>query len=710
MRHTSLAALMLAAGCTGGTQDLGVRADRAVYQQLSSGLAHACGLDAEQRAVCWGWNHYGQLNTTAGYYTEVASGARHACGLTESGLVNCWGTSDGTITTVPSATYTDISAGESHTCGVTTSGTVRCWGDNSTGQIAAPQITFDRIEAGTYTSCGIKSDGSMVCWGAEAVLPPEDATTGVDQVGLGADGGCILNTSGKLNCWGALNSAPPTGIYTDLTVGRHHACVLDESGEAACWGTNTQGQADVPDLRFKQLSAGGNFTCGIDEDDHGICWGGSHLGQTLVRGEPGTFGAVRWINSPNANLQAGEFSEAGTIHLFREKERISLTQDVNLQFSAPGEYFFGSVPSPTTLGVGKFVTSWYLHADGGDIVEGTVVFPGQVVAMIPFSDELQTTDAIFADDDNSYDRSELRGVVYDSPNDEDWFKLLADGNTMELTFDTRSGIDNLRVITVAENPNDLAEILILRNQYWASDVCTCHPDAVAEFNEVADCEDANKWFSAKSCAEVAWNQTAGQSETWLTCITHAARDASACLAGEACPLTEDHEAMDCFDDYDRVINECNARNLDASAAFDSAFLSCKAGVGATCGSLVLDRVATPVWSGTLAGTGDDHSGTDACGLTDGPDMDFTFVAEHEGTYTFDVRRSDSQVALRLKSSCGSSEVLACPTEGETSVELYMQAEEEVLVILDAVDAETAGEVTLDITYEAAPTGDTGLGE
>ena len=136
------------------------------FEQISLGGDHACGLDAEGRAWCFGGNSEGQLGD---------------------------GTYDSTPPPgppVPVATderFVAISAGESHTCAITEGGDAWCWGADHFGQLGDGDktfggdpdnknvptlvirqnqfILFTTITAGRWASCGTTLNGRGFCWG-----------------------------------------------------------------------------------------------------------------------------------------------------------------------------------------------------------------------------------------------------------------------------------------------------------------------------------------------------------------------------------------------------------------------------------------------------------------------------------------------------------------------------------------------------------------
>jgi alpha-tubulin suppressor-like RCC1 family protein len=133
------------------------------FRTLAAGNAHTCGLTTGGRILCWGSNEFGQLGTgsagggvstvpltVAGDRTfgGLAVGGVHACGLDGDGAAFCWGRNlhgqvgDGTTEDRPAPTrvegsirFIEVASLGSHTCGRTAGGEVHCWGYNLEGQL-----------------------------------------------------------------------------------------------------------------------------------------------------------------------------------------------------------------------------------------------------------------------------------------------------------------------------------------------------------------------------------------------------------------------------------------------------------------------------------------------------------------------------------------------------------------------------------------------
>ena len=342
--------------------------------KLATGTFHTCGLDVNGAAYCWGHNQYGQLGnstnlgvTTANptptvvagglVFNSLTAGTWHTCGLTAAGTAYCWGanwsgqlgnpTNSGVSdvanpTPLPvdgGLTFSRLDAGADHTCGITTQGAMYCWGSNSLGQLttsanlntglpnATPilvsgTLAFATLATGNGHSCGVTTSGATYCWGANFVGQLGNGTVsapvttpalvpGLPALALitaGADHTCGLTVAGAAWCWGqnafgelsgTTNNPSPTPVavggglsFTSLGAGVIHSCGRTSVGTVYCWGGNSTAQlgsaADsdphyspmlVTGLSAVALAAGGSHSCALSAAGQAFCWGDNRYGQ-----------------------------------------------------------------------------------------------------------------------------------------------------------------------------------------------------------------------------------------------------------------------------------------------------------------------------------------------------------------------------------------------------------------------------------------------
>ena len=101
--------------------------------------------------------HHSQYSTSTILFQSVSAGDYHTCGVTSSSSVECWGNDSSGQATPPGVAFESVSAGAFHTCGVTSSGNVECWGNDDDGRSDPPSGTFQIVSAG---------DGTQAAWAA----------------------------------------------------------------------------------------------------------------------------------------------------------------------------------------------------------------------------------------------------------------------------------------------------------------------------------------------------------------------------------------------------------------------------------------------------------------------------------------------------------------------------------------------------------------
>jgi alpha-tubulin suppressor-like RCC1 family protein len=89
---------------------------------VATGWRHACALDQNNEAWCWGYNYWGMVgNGTWGYSTPTAQ--------------KVFGISTGIGTFGATLKFRALAAGNEHTCGIGTDNHIYCWGHNNLRQL-----------------------------------------------------------------------------------------------------------------------------------------------------------------------------------------------------------------------------------------------------------------------------------------------------------------------------------------------------------------------------------------------------------------------------------------------------------------------------------------------------------------------------------------------------------------------------------------------
>jgi len=176
-----------------------------IFQSVSAGAGHNCGITTNGAAYCWGQDSIGKLGqgtirqsnvpvaVVGGLrFQTVSAGARRSCGVTTEGKVYCWGEIWKYLedappgiklyvihsTTKPMAISSEFlfksvsvggySFGKSNVCGLTKTGAAFCWGTSANGDIpvqVARDLSFKSVSAGVRHSCGVTTEGAAYCWG-----------------------------------------------------------------------------------------------------------------------------------------------------------------------------------------------------------------------------------------------------------------------------------------------------------------------------------------------------------------------------------------------------------------------------------------------------------------------------------------------------------------------------------------------------------------
>lgn len=285
---------------------------------VTAGDQHACALDDDGAARCWGYNRMGQLGdgtatdspfpvaVVGGHtFTALSAGRYFTCGLDPAGEAWCWGDNssgqlgDGTtgagsadqnrmepVQVLGGLAFSALTTGQGHVCGLTEAGEAWCWGAYPTGQLGADVSadqtspvksadghSFTALSAAGTNTCGLDDSRAVWCWGNNSF----------GQLGNGT-------TSNASQAVPVLVSS--TVQFSVIAIARTHGCALDDAGAAWCWGANEGGQigdgtsdprltptAAAGGHTFRSLTGGIAHACAIDDADRAWCWGAGAAGQ-----------------------------------------------------------------------------------------------------------------------------------------------------------------------------------------------------------------------------------------------------------------------------------------------------------------------------------------------------------------------------------------------------------------------------------------------
>jgi alpha-tubulin suppressor-like RCC1 family protein len=285
------------------------------FTKLSPGFQSTCGLAADGLAYCWGTNSAGQLGSDSTVtesdvpvavsgglvFESLSVGTNHACGVTSAGAAYCWGANNlsqlgspkETVSHSPvplavsgGVTFSSVVTGELHSCGLDPEGVAFCWGWNWWGQLGNDSIedsavplripggvAFESLTSGAHHICGLSRQGKAYCWGRG-----REGQLGVEPGEFG------FNTVPE--------EVTPDLIFQSLDAGALHTCGVAVGGKAYCWGSGRNGRLGggnamgsllpievVGGLVFSSVSAGQEHTCGATTTGLVYCWGSNFNGQ-----------------------------------------------------------------------------------------------------------------------------------------------------------------------------------------------------------------------------------------------------------------------------------------------------------------------------------------------------------------------------------------------------------------------------------------------
>ena len=257
--------------------------DDAQFTQIAAGKHHACGLQADGTALCWGRNFDASLEVPGGNpsFTRISAGKNFTCGLRIDGAIACWGLNHLGQASPPDGRFDEIAVGDTHACALD-EGALICWGggfpDGAESIQGIPPLSA--IQAGFAFTCGLTPDADMACWtvGGELAITPGPFT----DIGIGLHHACAIRVNGSAFCvdeyqyhYTQRSSPPPTKLV-QISAGWHHACGITESSDIECWGSGVPSAAgerlSAPEGKFAAVSIGWRNSCALNPNGYVTCW------------------------------------------------------------------------------------------------------------------------------------------------------------------------------------------------------------------------------------------------------------------------------------------------------------------------------------------------------------------------------------------------------------------------------------------------------
>ena len=253
----------------------------AQFTQITAGKHHACGLQADGTALCWGHAVSGNLKIPGGNLTlsRISAGLNFTCGLRVDGEISCWGENNSGQASPPDGSFDEIAAGRAHACALD-DGVLICWGAGfPNGAETIQKIpSLSAIQAGAEFTCGLTPDADMACLSngdRELAITPGPFT----DIGIGLHHVCAIRDDGSVFCEGAhfsQRSQPPPTKFVQISGGWYHACGITETSDIECWGSRVPGEAgerlSAPEGKFAAVSIGWRNSCALRPNGHAVCW------------------------------------------------------------------------------------------------------------------------------------------------------------------------------------------------------------------------------------------------------------------------------------------------------------------------------------------------------------------------------------------------------------------------------------------------------
>ncbi|MDX2050758.1 MAG: hypothetical protein SFV15_00085 [Polyangiaceae bacterium] len=219
------------------------------YRYVAAGDFGTCAIAVDGALYCLGLGEGQMLEpmpVTNDVWQSVSVGRRHACGIAQGNRLLCWGEASylGLLppksefmprAVTPERGYVEVAAGMDSSCAIAADQSLWCWGLGYWGALGSGHFKDEpvpvRIGTDQWTqvsvhqhACAIRVDGALFCWGPNASAQlGNEPSPGINvpiQVGTSTD-------------------------WKQVVVGGRHTCALNMATELYCWGSDSDGQIGV---------------------------------------------------------------------------------------------------------------------------------------------------------------------------------------------------------------------------------------------------------------------------------------------------------------------------------------------------------------------------------------------------------------------------------------------------------------------------------
>lgn len=162
------------------------------------------------------------------------------------------------------------------------------------------------------------------------------------------------------------------------------------------------------------------------------------------------------IGAP-ADARLNVLTSSSDVRCWNELQGVGLTVGVIADAIAPGLYDQTADLGGFGIAPGRIVDSHYIHFDSpgaaSATAKGSVTFSGRIIAVMARGDANAITrldDSDFLSSGTLYDNGLAdRGLEFNAAGTNDWFRISADGLTVEYKFGITEPGDRMRVLTEA---------------------------------------------------------------------------------------------------------------------------------------------------------------------------------------------------------------------------------------------------------------------